>query len=439
MSHTRRGLSQEELEIQQILSPGSQSTVSAHLPSARLSNNAPAPAPPPTTLSVECMRDFALIMKEALSDVLIGARGSKSKDAARDRRGDFSESPEETETEESAGEMEVVAESGLPSGGPAGARAKSALPKFGVWVNEDPDYNNNNNNVEVDGASLPAAVIEHDYAQPPNDGIAVDPTPPVVQPDSTLPLPSSRPTTNWYPDPETLQWALLTLDGCEWSEQDREVLVKQFSPDIKYDHVFTAVPCPPDMKLAICHSETKRRDYKFRREETENFLFEANKDLACGIRPLLEVLSSLKNVPGMEDSRLLLARVFQSMASSASYLSRGRRELGRRFVPAANVGPLFDKKPSHHCFFGSDSVKSAVTSAVSAAQVNKDLVIMPKRRILPFRDAHPGGKNAWRGGSHRGRLSGKTSNFQSGQGGRGKGRGKRRGKRNSAPKTTSQE
>ena len=117
----------------------------------------------------------------------------------------------------------------------------------------------------------PAPENEHSYAQPPNIGIAVDPTPPVVQPDSSLPLPSTRAPENWSPDPETLQWALLTVDSCEWSDQDRVVLVKEFSPGKSYDHLFEAVPCPPDLKLAICHAETKKKDYLFRREDSEFF------------------------------------------------------------------------------------------------------------------------------------------------------------------------
>ena len=95
----------------------------------------------------------------------------------------------------------------------------------------------------------------------------------------------------------------------------------------------------------------------------------------------------------MESNRILLARVFQSMASSAVHLSRGRRELGRRFVNLNNAEALFNKAPSHYTFFGSSSVDSAVSQAVSDSKINKDLIVMPKkRRFIPSRSMHPGGR-----------------------------------------------
>ena len=96
----------------------------------------------------------------------------------------------------------------------------------------------------------------------------------------------------------------------------------------------------------------------------------------------------------METNRTLLARVFQCMSSSAVHLSRGRRELGRRFVNLTNAEALFNKAPSHYTFFGGSSVDSAVTQAVSDSKINKDLIVMPKkRRFIPTRSMHPGGKS----------------------------------------------
>ena len=113
-------------------------------------------------------------------------------------------------------------------------------------------------------------------------------------PDPSLPMPTSRPPKNWDPDPSVLLWASKTLDSCEWTKEDREFFVSKFSTDPDHDPMFSAVPNPPDLLAAIKSPELLDKDFLFKRAETENFLFSANEDLACGFRPLLEVLSSLK-------------------------------------------------------------------------------------------------------------------------------------------------
>ena len=145
----------------------------------------------------------------------------------------------------------------------------------------------------------------------------------------------------------------------------------------------------------------------------------------------------------MERNRTLLARVFQSMASSVSQLSRGRRELGRRFVPLANATALFKTKPSHYCLFGEASIEKAVETAVSASKVNKDLVLMPKKRTQPFRNSYPSGKYSAKGKSQPYRqqsyyASSYKRKFQSGKRGHARGGRKGKGQRQQA-KTSTQE
>ena len=89
-------------------------------------------------------------------------------------------------------------------------------------------------------------------------------------PDASLPLPSLRPPKNWDPDPSVLSWAITTLDTCEWAKEDRDNIIKQFSPNEAYDHIFTAVPNPPDLLAAIKHKDNLDRDYLFKRSETEH-------------------------------------------------------------------------------------------------------------------------------------------------------------------------
>ena len=201
-----------------------------------------------------------------------------------------------------------------------------------------------------------------------------------VAPDDQLPCHvSERPPVNWHPHAAVLSWANLIIDKVEWTDADRKALATDFSPDPAHDHLFTAVPPPANLLKAIKDPLTWERDYMFRRAETERLLHEANKDLTAGLRPLLEVLSATKNMDGMLPIRVLLSKVFSSMASSASYISRGRRELARKFVPLDNAAKLFTNKPSHLCYFGHETLEAAVEDAVAAKKVNKELVRMPRK------------------------------------------------------------
>ena len=321
---------------------------------------------------------------------------------------------------------------------PTGRPTHSDNQIFGIDVNE-PNVDTNNNSV----SNAPKADSTLQKTLDPN------PVSPVVEPDKTLPLPmTSRAPTNWYPDPSVLAWAIQTVDTCEWTDDDRAVFEKQFSPEEKYDHLFTAVAPPNGMTQALQATETKKRDYLFHRAVCEEFLLQSNKDIVCGFRPLLEVLSNMKDVPEMKENRNLLARVFQSMASSSIHLSRGRRELGRRFVNLSNAEALFNKPPSHYTFFGSSSVDTAVTQAVADSKINKDLIVMPKKRkFIPSRFMHPGGKpyynynNSSRGFQNFRNYANKYENFRSGR--RGQGRSSRRGRsrpqQKSNPKTSAGE
>ena len=223
---------------------------------------------------------------------------------------------------------------------------------------------------------------------------------PLPLPDASLPLPSLRPPMNWDPDPSVLSWAISTLDTCEWSKEDRETIIKEFSPNEAFDHIFTAVPNPPELLAAIKHKDNIERDFLFKRAETEHHLFSAAEDLSCGLRPLIEVISDLKG-KNMDKTRNLLAKVVQSMASASCKISRGRRELGRRFVPFETAPSLFKNKPSHQCLFGGSSIDAAVQKASDSKKVNKDLVFVPRKKAQPFRGA---GSSSNRWSNWRGRA-----------------------------------
>ena len=74
-------------------------------------------------------------------------------------------------------------------------------------------------------------------------------------------------------------------------------------------------------------------DYLFKRFTTETYLYNCNVDIATCLRPLIEVISNTKDDPTQARNHFLLGQVFQGLASATVKLSRGRRELPRRFVP----------------------------------------------------------------------------------------------------------
>ena len=369
-------LSAEEMEIQEVLSDShnSQST-------GRTDNADPPPANLSTAnLSIECMEKLSGMFSSSLSKTMI--------EVFKDHgMFDNEDSGESKGPEEGEDDSESEADKELPSG----------------WPCQDSDIDNNNNN---SSKSLPKFGIVNEeksdlgasYSKAPKVSIQsksdgpVDPD--VVEPDQSLPSAvTSRAPTNWHPHPQVLAWAVKEVDNCDWSAAVREIFESDFSPEEKHDHLFTAVKAPQEMLDAEQHPDIKKKDYLFKRFETEEFLHDANKDIVCGYRPLLEVISNLTDIPEMAKNRNLLAHVFQCMASSANNISRGRRELGRRFVPLENASALFRTKPSHHSFFGDSSDDTAVTKAVAEAKVNKSLVIMPKKRkFMSFRFSHRGGK-----------------------------------------------
>ena len=51
---------------------------------------------------------------------------------------------------------------------------------------------------------------------------------------------------------------------------------------------FSAVPPPKGLVKCMQTLETKKWDWRFSRVAAEGFLYEANKDIVCAYRPLLE-------------------------------------------------------------------------------------------------------------------------------------------------------
>ena len=173
---------------------------------------------------------------------------------------------------------------------------------------------------------------------------------PKVVPDDTLPT-GNVDIPNWKPDPAVLAWANLIIDSSEWSAEDRKSIIKTFIPDKEHEHLFEPVSMPQQIRDAMTNRSIVESDYLFKRFTAETFFYNSNVDIVTCYRPLLEVISNLKGNLDHEKDRFLLGRVFQGLVSATTKLSRGRRELARRFVPLINTPALFRTKPTHKSIF----------------------------------------------------------------------------------------
>ena len=323
----RKKLSQEELEVHQMFGESdSNSTISTPnpgqppKPNANISQAPQAQAPPAQAPQAPPF-DFGKMqsMMEKMSSFMTEIHSSGILEKPSYVSSEYDEDP---------GYIEIDNE--LPLNGPI-TDQDNGPTRFGVNVNEpqssrvdatkysDAPLDENNN---ISAVPLPSVA-------PVANPVVSAPTAAVILPDASLPLATDRPPKNWDPDPSLLAWAEAALDGkCEWSKKDREVFIAKFSPDPIHDHLFKAVPNPPELLTAIQDPVNLERDYLFKRFEAEQHFYSANEDLSCGLRPLLDVMSSMKDKADMKETRQLLAYVFQSMASASCRLSRGRRELG---------------------------------------------------------------------------------------------------------------
>ena len=182
------------------------------------------------------------------------------------------------------------------------------------------------------------------------------------------------------------------LDSVSWSAEDRKNLKSQFVPEPEHAHLFEPVSMPQEILDAMKHKSVTDSDYLFHRYAAELQFFKANGDLAAGFAPLLHVISNMTGVDGLEHDRYILGHVFHSMASTVDKISRGRRELARRFVPLENAPSLLKSKPTHSSIFGSSSTEAALDVATKAAKQNKELVYRAKTTKKPFQRSGVYGK-----------------------------------------------
>ena len=229
-------------------------------------------------------------------------------------------------------------------------------------------------------------------APPATPATPVVSTAPDVVVDSQLPPPGSAAPPNFFADPGVLAWAERVLDSVAWSAEDRKNLKSQFVPEPEHAHLFEPVSMPQEILDAMKHKSVTDSDYPFHRYAAELQFYKANGDLAAGFAPLLHVISNMTGIEGLEHDRYVLGNVFHSMAATVDKISRGRRELARRFVPLENAPSLLKSKPTHSSIFGSTSTQAAVDEASKAARQNRGLVYRPKTSKKPFQKSGIYGK-----------------------------------------------
>ena len=412
-----------------MLSPSSQGTQSGGVTPGQTSitvhtEDPPPPPPAPVTLSEDCLTVMARIMSKSVASAV---REEFERRDDYDDDDDFD--PNELDNDD---EYDDVGTAEPNDNG------------------DDALIDLNNNDVPKlpipDLSSIGIGV--HANAGPSRP---VDPVPPVVEVDAVLPpARRKRPPTTWHPKEVVLNWLDDNCDGLEMSDQDREKLVAEFSPDEKWDHLFTAVKPPVDFMKAYEDPASKKLDFLFDRLACEQDFQRAHDDMACGVRILTEIMSGLTfeghalDKVGMDKYKAMCGRLYQFLASSSYHSLLGRRELGRKFVPKVNAPALYSTRPTHLGFFGGTTTAAAVNQAVEDAKVNKALVVLPQKRPFRGRSTHPGGKTYYNNRDSRpyrsqySRYGNRQGNFQ--QGGRGRGRGTRRKRQRRAnPKPSTQE
>ena len=333
----------------------------------------PTPGQPHKVLQTGSIDELAKIMAKSLSDHLSSTNVIISTPVSRKRQ-------------IGSNEFDLP----LPTGQPSGATNTSPII-FGADVNPPPpgvgDEDRNGQGSEDHSVEVLSSELSNVKV---SDSSNADKAPKVA-PDNKLPT-CNLDIPNWNPDPAVLAWANLIIDSSEWSVEDRKCLNKTFIPEKEHEHLFEPVSMPQQIRDAMTNRSVVESDYLLKRFTAETFFYNCNVDIVTCYRPLLEVISNLTGNLDHEKDRFLLGRVFQGLVSATTKLSRGRRELARRFVPLINAPALFRTKPTHRSIFGKDSTASAVEQAVKDSKQDKALVYVPKKQKLPFRSYGSSGK-----------------------------------------------
>ena len=133
----------------------------------------------------------------------------------------------------------------------------------------------------------------------------------------------------------------------------------RFNAKAEYDEFLLPVKMPKKLYRALKSPVTKKRDYLLSRLEVERQLFNASFDLCIALRPLMEVFDLVLAMPpnaSTKNIKNLIGYCIMAVCSANLKISRGRREVARRFVRFDWAEDLYASKPSHACVFGCEGV-----------------------------------------------------------------------------------
>ena len=243
MSVRKRGLSKEELEVQRVLSPSSQGTQSGGVTPGQTGITIHADPPQaPVSLSDECIDKFARVMSRSVARAVEEEFHKRDMyDEYGDYDDEYDDDYEGTDRATNDGDDALQIENNVP-------QSSNPLSLLGIGANTNTGEN-------INPEPIPPPVEANVNI------VEIDPLMPQAR--------RSRPPVNWHPKESILVWAADVIDGLEMTDEDRQAVVKKFSPDPKWDHLFTPVSPPEGMKKAMDHSETKKLDYLFNRAGAE--------------------------------------------------------------------------------------------------------------------------------------------------------------------------
>ena len=411
MPKGRRQLSREELEIQEELSPNQGSSSSRHANGGagnviRVSTGTPASIQvhrPVINVPVEhhdqqkvqlprqAMSELASLVRDTLvSGIKEGFKELKPVFSnSQKRKRPLAQDPHKVVEEEDEID-EDMPEVGLDAIlGDTASRDEI----FGVNVNDSEYEDLSEDEDDPDHSYVP---VKGDFSRnPPQNTIinAEESIPPVTppstsadEPDPDLPSLDSRLPSNWEPNIKAMNFLKKASKG-EWSKEARQKIVERFHPKEDYDPFLLPVSMPTKLYKSLKSPAARKKDYLFNRFELERFLYNANADLCAALRPFLEVLSALTAMKGCGNLKNLLGHGIMGICSANIRISRGRRELARRFVRLDWAEALYAVTPSHASIFGGASLEEAVKAAKESSKMDDSLVYAPKKK-KPFRPTY---------------------------------------------------
>ena len=361
-SNKRRTLSKEELEIHQALSQPASGSQQVHPENTKEDNS----------LTID---ELLNLVKNATA---IGVQEGMATNASILGKRHRSSSPVASVGAESV-------DSDLPARGLGSARKETVplLEVFGTNVNGSAGQEESDSDtfvLEDDTDDIPNRIPSH-IPQKASASVGVG-TNNEVEPDADLPSNNPRLPASWNPKKKIISWVGGAIDH-EWSAEDRKNLKEKFHPIEDYDHLFKPVKMPNKLFKSIKAPSTKKKDYLLSRSEIEKDLFYASDDLCTSTRPLIEALSLLDDLPNCKQIKNLIGQGLQGIFSANLRISKGRREVGRRFVRLDCAEALYGSSPSHRSLFGNVSDAEAVKQAKDKAKLDESLVFIPKKKFCP--------------------------------------------------------